>query len=372
MHKKKGHARPIVPKHAMAPIAAKAANSSAQQQQQHSQAGSMKGKPLGKNGLVQQDKRNTVLGKRKEDEGNAASKQHATANGLAGGDSIQQHKKQKLHVQQQQQEQRNGQYNQHKQERAQRQKSNQQLSHLKQHANGKAAAAPSKQIPQQQRQKAQTQQRKHKKPEQESTQQAAAAQPSKQPQQQPNKKRKHKHQAAATAANPAATANDTAAADANAHGALNAADTAAPAVGTVVAKPWHPKQPTAVGSNWQALQQQLKQQAAANPRRPRKPRGAAAGSNDKAAAKGGSSSSNQKQIGAIGHNKAVTPILAMDCEMVGVGPGGERDSLARVSIVSRLAWVCSHAPGLMQTCVWYAAAAGAQTVASSFCTPGVS
>jgi hypothetical protein len=32
--------------------------------------------------------------------------------------------------------------------------------------------------------------------------------------------------------------------------------------------------------------------------------------------------------------------VAMDCEMVGVGPGGERDSLARVSIVSGVLVTC--------------------------------
>jgi hypothetical protein len=125
-------------------------------------------------------------------------------------------------------------------------------------------------------------------------------------------------------------------ANSTATGAPAADDTAGPtAVAAAAAKPLQLKQPAAIGSNWQALKQQLVAEQAAKPKRPRKGTGQAPG-----AAAGGSSSSSssagKKQIGSIGHNKDATPIVAMDCEMVGVGPGGERDSLARVSIVSNV------------------------------------
>eukprot|EP00879_Flechtneria_rotunda_P013909 GHRR01014526.1.p1 GENE.GHRR01014526.1~~GHRR01014526.1.p1 ORF type:complete len:363 (+),score=148.42 GHRR01014526.1:142-1089(+) len=101
-----------------------------------------------------------------------------------------------------------------------------------------------------------------------------------------------------------------------------AAQPSVTAIATVV-KPWQPKQAALVSSNWEALRQQLAhQQATTRPGRRGK------GANGAAAA------GAKKQIGNIGHVKGLTPILAMDCEMVGVGPGGERDSLARVSIVN--------------------------------------
>jgi RNA exonuclease 4 len=42
---------------------------------------------------------------------------------------------------------------------------------------------------------------------------------------------------------------------------------------------------------------------------------------------------------AIGSNTAPTRILAMDCEMVGVGPGGTRSALARVCLVNEVGGV---------------------------------
>ena len=44
----------------------------------------------------------------------------------------------------------------------------------------------------------------------------------------------------------------------------------------------------------------------------------------------------RKQISSLGRNTALTHVVAIDCEMVGVGPNGDQDSLARVSIVSVL------------------------------------
>jgi hypothetical protein len=112
------------------------------------------------------------------------------------------------------------------------------------------------------------------------------------------------------------------------------------------------QQPAAVGSNWAALQQQLAAAAAAKPaqnwRRQRLSKAAAAGGGKDTAA-----APAAKRIGSIGRTQGATPILALDCEMVGVGPDGDRDSLARVSIVS------AHASAL---CIHHACT-------SCICTP---
>lgn len=36
----------------------------------------------------------------------------------------------------------------------------------------------------------------------------------------------------------------------------------------------------------------------------------------------------------MGSNTGLTPLVALDCEMVGVGPGGVRSALARVAVVN--------------------------------------
>jgi hypothetical protein len=97
------------------------------------------------------------------------------------------------------------------------------------------------------------------------------------------------------------------------------------------------------GSNWQALKQQLVEQAATAPKWKRRPRaGAAAG-----AGGAGEGPAGKKPIGAIGTSAALTQVVAVDCEFVGVGPGGESDALARVSVVSvgggTLCWLVGFA-----------------------------
>jgi hypothetical protein len=89
------------------------------------------------------------------------------------------------------------------------------------------------------------------------------------------------------------------------------------------------------GSNWQALKQQLAEQAASAPKRRRRQPQDGSGSTGKdkeaaAAAKG---------IASIGTNTALTNVLAVDCEFVGVGPGGSMDALARVSVVGVCRWL---------------------------------
>lgn len=98
----------------------------------------------------------------------------------------------------------------------------------------------------------------------------------------------------------------------------------------------------AIGSNWKALQQRLaaealdkQQQQQGNGYIPRKRfRKGANTAGTLQPSNGGLTGG--KQIGSIGHTAGATAVLALDCEMVGVGPGGERDALARISIVS--AW----------------------------------
>jgi RNA exonuclease 4 len=75
----------------------------------------------------------------------------------------------------------------------------------------------------------------------------------------------------------------------------------------------------AVSSNWQAMRAVIKQQDEARKRRL------------PAAAAGGGPS---KKPGAIGSTSGITSVLAIDCEMVGVGPAGERSALARVCVVN--------------------------------------
>eukprot|EP00955_Chlamydomonas_euryale_P008765 93476-Chlamydomonas_euryale.AAC.1 len=41
-----------------------------------------------------------------------------------------------------------------------------------------------------------------------------------------------------------------------------------------------------------------------------------------------------RQIGSKGCRMGPTPVVAMDCEMVGVGPDGVRSALARVCLVN--------------------------------------
>jgi hypothetical protein len=140
------------------------------------------------------------------------------------------------------------------------------------------------------------------------------------------------HGSAAAAANGMQPA-PVAAAAAGAAAATTADPAAATVSGTVAPlKPWHPGSATAISSNWQALQQQLKAAAAtAKPpfRRKRKDTDGDAGAAGASGSKG-----PKKQISSMGRNTALTHVVAMDCEMVGVGPQADRDSLARVSIVS--------------------------------------
>jgi RNA exonuclease 4 len=97
-------------------------------------------------------------------------------------------------------------------------------------------------------------------------------------------------------------------------------------------KPWHPGSSAVISSNWQALQQQLKAAAATAKPQFRRKRKDTDGDAEAAAAAG--AKGPKKQISSMGRNTALTSVVAMDCEMVGVGPQADRDSLARVSIVS--------------------------------------
>jgi RNA exonuclease 4 len=84
--------------------------------------------------------------------------------------------------------------------------------------------------------------------------------------------------------------------------------------------------PGAVSCNWQALKQQLAAEAAsAKPRKWHKTQHA--GGTDKAAA---------AAVNSKGGRRGLTHVVALDCEMVGVGSGGTQDALARVCIVSRV------------------------------------
>jgi RNA exonuclease 4 len=87
------------------------------------------------------------------------------------------------------------------------------------------------------------------------------------------------------------------------------------AVPTTIALP-NPMQPAVISSNWQAMKGVIKEQDESRKR--------------KLPAAGGHS----KKPGAIGSTAGVTTVLAIDCEMVGVGPNGDRSALARVCVVN--------------------------------------
>jgi hypothetical protein len=100
-----------------------------------------------------------------------------------------------------------------------------------------------------------------------------------------------------------------------------------------------------ISSNWQALQQQMKaaKEAAAASGQPTSFRRKRKDIDDPqdGSSNGGIGTAAKRQIGSLGRNTALTHVVAIDCEMVGVGPDGGRDSLARVSVVS--SW--GRAPG---------------------------
>jgi hypothetical protein len=121
---------------------------------------------------------------------------------------------------------------------------------------------------------------------------------------------------------------------------ISSASIANGATHTAARKPWRPQQQTGISSNWLQLQQQLQQQEAARPKQHR--RGRQRGPAAAACADHQGTELVKKRIASTGHNTASTAQLAMDCEMVGVGPGGERDSLARVSLVSSSSSSSSH------------------------------
>lgn len=106
---------------------------------------------------------------------------------------------------------------------------------------------------------------------------------------------------------------------------------AAPIIPTVVVPPPKGGRPGAAvaRSNWAALQATLsggKQQQAA---RQRKPRGSGA---DGAVA--APEAAVPSRPGNVGSNIEPTKVLALDCEMVGVGSGGQTSMLARVCLVN--------------------------------------
>ena len=54
----------------------------------------------------------------------------------------------------------------------------------------------------------------------------------------------------------------------------------------------------------------------------------------------------------LGDTEGLTPVLALDCEMVGVGPQGARSSLARCAVVWLEAWmVCRQTHPSSCTCI---------------------
>jgi len=138
----------------------------------------------------------------------------------------------------------------------------------------------------------------------------------------------------------AGSADPTAAQTESAAATISSASIANGATHAAARKPWRPRQQTGISSNWLQLQQQLQQQEAARPKQHRK--GRQKGPAAAASADHQRTELVKKRIASTGHNTASTAQLAMDCEMVGVGPGGERDSLARVSLVSSSSSSSSH------------------------------
>jgi hypothetical protein len=95
-------------------------------------------------------------------------------------------------------------------------------------------------------------------------------------------------------------------------------------------------------SNWLALKQQQQQRRQEAP--PLDPAAAAAiaarhkRKQQKQQAAAAAAAAAAPATKSLGTGQQLTPVVAMDCEMVGVGPGGTRSIVARVSLVSRVTW----------------------------------
>lgn len=93
----------------------------------------------------------------------------------------------------------------------------------------------------------------------------------------------------------------------------------------------------AISANWAALKAMMGVGRGTKKRqRPAGPPSAATGGEQAAA----------KRPEAVGDVKGLTPVLALDCEMVGVGPEGSRSTLARCVLIC-----AAFAPADLEACL---------------------
>mmetsp|Transcript_36251 Transcript_36251/g.80685 ORF Transcript_36251/g.80685 Transcript_36251/m.80685 type:complete len:493 (+) Transcript_36251:452-1930(+) len=105
----------------------------------------------------------------------------------------------------------------------------------------------------------------------------------------------------------------------NGKSATAAAGTGTTAPAAAAAAP--PSKTTPVGSNWESLKKVIGARGQGRKR--------------KEGAEGQSAGgAGMKRPSSLGKNQGVTQVIAMDCEMVGVGPNGVRSAVARVCLVN--------------------------------------
>ena len=89
------------------------------------------------------------------------------------------------------------------------------------------------------------------------------------------------------------------------------------------------KASTSFSSNWEAMKSKVGANGDGTVKKRKR--------EEERAEKGGGSSSvktETKQMEAKGSSHEITQVLAVDCEMVGVGPDGKRSSIARVCVIN--------------------------------------